>query len=349
VPLCQPARFPPRPPLVGQAPLPQPMRDALPPPGVVKRSKELAPGRGPHPVARALCDSHRACLQGRRRGAARAASGGDSPPVPRVEGLQPRHRRPLDDVFFPGRWPQGPWATSRLWDGDPLSRWRVRRPPLEPVGPVLQVRLLGLAIGGPRLPGTSGGGLPVETSLRLPEALHLGARGPPRRPGPRTAPRGLTSAGTRLVQGTPALRPAPGLRTRLPLGQLPSLHRRRRGRRCSTTHVVRSCRWDSGAVRLPAPVPHGRAPGWLLRADLAARGPVRCRASRGPHPMCPGLPGGCDPTRSAHPWPSRGGPCGLPRVRSAAAPEQSAAGGAPYPAGTFPGQRCTGTVTGASA
>ena len=302
-----------------------------------------------HPLDLALLDSHRYCLKCMMRGAARSESVGESPKVPLVDGLEHRHRRPLDDFIFPCRFPDGPLATIRFWDGDPLSQWRVIRPPFEPVGQVPPVRLQVLSIGGPRLPVNSRGCIPVEPSLRLPESLDIVDMVPQRRQWPRTSPRCRTYAVKRLLQGTPALRPDPGLLNRLPLGQLPSLHGLRRGRRCSTTHVVRSFRWYYGAVRLPAPVHHGRAPVWIPRADLAAMGQVRCRASRVPHTMFPCMPGVFDPARSAHPSPYRGGPCCLPRVRSASAPEKSADFGAPYPACTFPCQRFTGTVTGASA
>jgi hypothetical protein len=77
----------------------------------------------------------------------------------------------------------------------------------------------------------------------------------------------------RPVQGTPALRPAPGWLARLPLGQRPSLHGLRRFGLCSTPprrssrHLVRSLPRYYGAVRRPAPVRHGRAPsGFAMRA-----------------------------------------------------------------------------------
>src|SRR5215471_1502510 len=110
---------------------------------------------------------------------------------------------------------------------------------------------------------------------------------------------------------------------------------------------VRSLHEYYGTVRLPASVHHGRIR-MVHRADLAAMEQVRCRASRVPHTMFPCMPGVCDPARSAHPSPYRGGPCCLPRVRSASAPEKSADFGAPYPACTFPCQPFTGLVTRAS-
>jgi len=51
----------------------------------------------------------------------------------------------------------------------------------------------------------------------------------------------------------------------VPLGQPPSLPLLRRSLRAT---LVRRLRWYSGAVRLPVPVHHGRAP-WVHRADLA--------------------------------------------------------------------------------
>jgi hypothetical protein len=80
---------------------------------------------------------------------------------------------------------------------------------------------------------------------------------------------------------TPALRPAPGMLDHVPLGQLPSLHLLRRS--LGATFVRRLPRYYE-AVRLPAPVHHGRTP-WVHRADLTSQ--ARCRASRVPHTVFP--------------------------------------------------------------
>ena len=77
----------------------------------------------------------------------------------------------------------------------------------------------------------------------------------------------------------PALRPAPGMLDHVPLGQLPSLHLLRRS--LGATLVRRLPRY-SEAVRLPAPVHHGRAPR-VHHADLARMHQARCRASRVPY------------------------------------------------------------------
>jgi len=77
----------------------------------------------------------------------------------------------------------------------------------------------------------------------------------------------------------PALRPDPGMLDHVPLGQLPSLHLLRRSH--GATLVRRLPRY-SAAVRLPAPVHHGRAP-QVHRADLAIPHQARGRASRVPH------------------------------------------------------------------
>ena len=54
------------------------------------------------------------------------------------------------------------------------------------------------------------------------------------------------------------------------------------------------------AVRLPAPVHHGRAP-WVHRADLARMGQARYRASRVPYTVFPCMPEVSDPARSVAP------------------------------------------------
>ena len=76
------------------------------------------------------------------------------------------------------------------------------------------------------------------------------------------------------------------------------------------------------AVRLPAPVHHGRAP-WVHRADLARMGQARYRASRVPYTVFPCMPEVSDPARSVAPSPKRGRRYCLPRVRSASAPRNS--------------------------
>ncbi len=65
-----------------------------------------------------------------------------------------------------------------------------------------------------------------------------------------------TRAGT-CDRDDPALCPVPGMRRRVPLGPLPSLHLLRWSLRAT---IVRRLPRYSEAVRLPAPVPHGRAP-----------------------------------------------------------------------------------------
>jgi hypothetical protein len=77
----------------------------------------------------------------------------------------------------------------------------------------------------------------------------------------------------------PALWPAPGFLRHVPLGPLPSLPLLRRSRGAT---LVRRLLWYSDAVRLPAPVHHGRAPR-VHRAHLGDRRQARCRASRVPH------------------------------------------------------------------
>ena len=155
----------------------------------------------------------------------------------------------------------------------------------------------------------------------------------------------LPYAAARMCQEPPALCPAPGFLRHVPLGQLPSLHLLRRSRGAA---LVRRLPRDSAAVRLPAPVHHGRAP-WVHRADLASARQARGRASRVPHPVLLRLPEGSDPAGALSAWPERRRPCGLPRVRSASAPEQSAACGAQDSAGVFPCQRFADTVTEACA
>jgi hypothetical protein len=120
-------------------------------------------------------------------------------------------------------------------------------------------------------------------------------------------------------RASPALRPAPGRRDHGPLGPLPALHRRRRSPGAT---LVRRLPRDAAAVRLPAPVPHGRFP-WVPRAALALPPQASGRASRVPHRLLPCLPEVSAPARAVDPAPARRRRYGLPRVRSASAPRRS--------------------------
>src|SRR4029453_14554966 len=106
---------------------------------------------------------------------------------------------------------------------------------------------------------------------------------------------------------------------RVPLGPLPALHLLRRSP--GATVVRRRPRY-SAAVRLPAPVHHGRAP-WVHRADLAIARQARGRASRGPHTVLLRMPEVSDPAGSSSALPKRRRQGCLPRVRSASAPRSS--------------------------
>jgi hypothetical protein len=122
-----------------------------------------------------------------------------------------------------------------------------------------------------------------------------------------------------MCQETPARWPTPGGLRHVALGPLPALHLRRRS---PGTPLVRQLRRDSAAVRLPAPVQHGRAPR-VHRADLVRPPQARGRASRGPPKVFSRLPEVSDPARCGDALPSRRPRGCLPRVRSASAPRRS--------------------------
>jgi hypothetical protein len=131
----------------------------------------------------------------------------------------------------------------------------------------------------------------------------------------------------------------------VPLGQLPALHLLRRSP--GATLVRRLPRY-SEAVRLPAPVHHGRAP-WVHRTGLAITRQGRGRASRVPHTVLQRMQEVSDPARCVSALPYRRLRCRLPRVRSASAPRTSRDFGAHYSACTFPCQRFANAVTDACA
>jgi hypothetical protein len=112
-------------------------------------------------------------------------------------------------------------------------------------------------------------------------------------------------------RASPALRPAPGRRDHGPLGPLPALHRRRRSPGAT---LVRRLPRDAAAVRLPAPVPHGRFP-WAPPGGPGSPTPGQR----------PGLPGAAPPVavpaRGLRPRPGR-------RPRTSTAPPVWPAAGA---------------------
>jgi hypothetical protein len=223
------ARLPPRPAMAHHAPVPKPGRDARHQPAVVARLTEPTHVGSAYPVDRALCDAPRHRLQRRMRPASRANAVGEAPPVPRVDGGQHRHRRPLGELIVPRREADGPLAARRLGDVAPRPGARVVRAPLEPVRPVPPVRRQLVSLGGPCLAIAPQGRVPGETVGRFPPPVAGIDLVPQRRQPPRPVlPRRCTSPLARRGQGPPARRPAPGLRHRLPLGQLPSRHHRRR-------------------------------------------------------------------------------------------------------------------------
>jgi hypothetical protein len=115
------------------------------------------------------------------------------------------------------------------------------------------------------------------------------------------APEGAcrTRSGT-CDRGDPALCPVPGMLRRVPLGPPPSLHSLRQPWR--TWAIVRELHRYYGAVRLPAPIHHGRAP-WVHRADLARIRQARCRASRVPHTVFLCMQEVFDPARCVYALP----------------------------------------------
>ena len=104
-----------------------------------------------------------------------------------------------------------------------------------------------LSIGRPGLSINARSRIVIQPVIRLAEAVDIVDMVPERRSRLRVVPpRCLSYPVERTLQGTPALCPDPGLLSRLPLGQLPSLHGLRRfglfstPHRRSSLHLVRS-------------------------------------------------------------------------------------------------------------
>ena len=95
----------------------------------------------------------------------------------------------------------------------------------------------GLSRGRPGLSITARSRLAVQPVRRLAESVAIVDLVPERRQRLRVVPpRCLSSPVERPLQGAPALCPDPGVLSRLPLGQLPSLHGLRCFGLCSTPH-----------------------------------------------------------------------------------------------------------------
>src|SRR5262249_20739919 len=139
------------------------------------------------------------------------------------------------------------------------------------------------------------------------------------------------------ARDNPALCPAPGMLDHVPLGPLPSLHLLRPS--LGATLVRRLPRYYE-AVRLPAPVHHGRIP-WVPCADLVRQRQARCRASRVPRRVRLCMPEVFGPAGSVDTTPQRRLRYCLPRVRSASAPRNNPISGlhtlpAPSPVNASP-------------
>jgi len=125
------ARWPPCLPGAHDARVPHPRRDARHQPGVVDRLKAPTDVRLTHPVDVALLEAHRHGIQGSMGAAAGATSRGEAAPLPRGDGVQPRHRGPLDARIVQGRDAAWPLAAIRRRDGHPRDRAGVGRPARE--------------------------------------------------------------------------------------------------------------------------------------------------------------------------------------------------------------------------
>jgi hypothetical protein len=132
-PCCPPARVPPWLPVVHDALVPPPLRAELHQPCGGDRLHAPTAVRLTHPVAGARRDAPRHGLQGLLWAAAGAQAIGAPAPRPRVDGVQPLHRGPLDALLVQGRDAEGPLAALRRRDVDPLDRAGVVRPALEAV------------------------------------------------------------------------------------------------------------------------------------------------------------------------------------------------------------------------
>jgi hypothetical protein len=285
----------------------------------------------------------------------RAPPGGGGPvDIPRrIPETPPRRRRAA-----PPPWPVGRCSLPGSGDrwaagGHPAAGWRPAR---------RDARGTPLACGGPRRPaGLPPGFLPPppRSLQQRPEPPHGGVYTTPRggggwhRPGARApsmawrepAARPVV-AGRAHVAGRSGTGAGPWLAR--PSCSWPAPFPPRLPPSSASLEVGLTLPWDSGAVRRPAPVPHGRAPaGCAVRAWGRWTGQVQ------------GLPGPAHkvsvPARGRRPRQVRGrlavvvSPLGPAACAERVGTQEEPDVGAPYPACTFPGQRFTDSVTEARA
>ena len=155
------------------------------------------------------------------------------------------------------------------------------------------------------------------------------------------APTGACRTRSRTCdRDNPARCPAPGMLDPVPLGPLPSLPLRRWSRGAPG---VRRLLRSSAAIRLPAPGPHGRAPGVHRAARACLPGQMQ------------GLPGSAHrvsvPARGLRPrWVCghraiAASPVGPAACSERVGTQEEPDCGARYPAGTFPWHRVATAVT----
>ena len=328
LPIFPHARFAPRAHGADDALVPKAVRDARHPPGLGKR---LVPPAWRPRVPRGGCALPAPPCPPPRgvRGAAWSGARRDAHPRLRVDGVAPRASRPLDAVVLQRRLAAGPRAPRGLGEGHPRDGGSRRRSPLAPVRQCPPGGGARRAVGGPcrALHARGGGGL--EAVVGLPPAVAGVERMPQRRHPQRASLGGRPAPVARDRAARPCVRPRVGG---------PALPWARALPATTAAGAAGAC-WC------------GRAPGSLGAGASRGlwHGPTPCvRASRSGPCGAPCGPCGAGPgptqsrPRPAHEvsvqarglrprqgrvrlaeWRAR---CGLPRVRSAAAPRGAMAG-----------------------
>ena len=94
-----------------------------------------------------------------------------------VDGVQHLDRGPLDDFVFQRGHAERPLPPVGLRDVHPTNRLRSVRPPLQPLGEVLEVVLQCLAVVPPRLAIHARRGVPLQREVRRPQCVRGRRRG----------------------------------------------------------------------------------------------------------------------------------------------------------------------------
>ena len=248
------------------APVRDTMLDEAHHPVMVHRVEEPPDVRVEHPAHLPLFYRYRDGVQRIMLAAAGPEPIRKSQEILLVDRAEHLHGRALDNLVLQRRDADRPFPPVRLRDVDPLDGPGAVRPALQARAQVLEVRFQGFPVARPRLPIDARRRVVLQRTVRLAQSIDVVDVVPQGRESPLLILLGRVAYPVqRVLQVHLALSPEPGLLSRIPLGQAPSLQTLRRPR--ASAALVRVLPRYYGLVRLPVLVHRGRTPtGFSARA-----------------------------------------------------------------------------------